>query len=377
MIARALAVAVFPFASLVAQNTFVVDPAGPYTQISAAIAAAQAGDRIEVHAGSYLPFTVSIGLDIVAPSGSASVSGGVVIQNLPAAYAVRIDGLSILATSSISSCAGIVHLHRVTASDVTISSSPRVAVTRSSFAGGLGVVLVNSNVVFDSCSMHGAAGSFPTPAYPYPGNGGIGLQLQQSHAFLSDCTVVGGDGAFGYPISLYVGYGAAAANGDATSSLVAVGNGSFAGGYNGNGGPPVSGLWGGSTFRLGPGVSVTSPGTPVTAIIEPPHLIAPTSLLSGTNAAIQATGTADQAVLLGIDIWNDLIVLPGVELPFVLTTGAALYAFAPPTPASSTTFALAVPSASWLLNQFVHLQAVTISGSGTLQFSTGGYGRIM
>ena len=38
---------------------------------------------------------------------------------------------------------------------------------------------------------------------------------------------------------------------------------------------------------------------------------------------------------------------------------------------------LVVPQAPWFLNQFVHLQAVTIDGSGTLQFSSGGYSRIM
>jgi len=81
-------------------------------------------------------------------------------------------------------------------------------------------------------------------------------------------------------------------------------------------------------------------------------------------------------VLLGIDTSHDLITLPGIELPFVLSTAAVLYAFAPPSPTSPTSFSLFVPPAPWLANVFVYWQAVGVAGNGTLQFSSGGYGRI-
>ena len=411
MIVRLL-VASFALASVVSQQrTLVVDQAaGPYTEISAAIAAARPGDRIEVRPGVYSSFTVSIGLEIVAPLGGAIVfpAASISILNVPAQQAVRLDGLELdgtvyfgnvtPATFLISGCAGVVHLHRFTTSVCrsSVENSARVSITRSSFGGvpsdpcaftpaGAGLLLVNASTVLDSCGVYGGGGHDAYAFVTLAGSGAVGLSLQQSQAFVTDCALLGGRGGNGYPSMSYIvaGNGGNGVNGDVTSSLCTVGSGSILGGpggYGGTYGPgfPGVGITPGSAMsvRLGPAVSFTPVGAPVTLIAEPPHVIAPLLLPSGTIVAIQTTNTANQAVLLGIDLWNDLIPLPGVELPFVLTTAASLYAFAPPSPASSITFTLAVPSAPWLLQQFVHMQAVAIDGSGALQCSSGGYGRI-
>jgi hypothetical protein len=240
------------------------------------------------------------------------------------------------------------------------------------------MTLTDSSVVFDSCSIRGASGVNPTN-YHGPGDGRNGLALVRSQAFLTGCTVAGGNGAEGWPLYQFGGHGAVGAVGDATSSLQAVGSGSVTGGldalYMGYGTLHAGLAFSSASARLGPGMTATSL-TPVVLIAESPHLLAPPALPPNTTVAIQVTNTANQAVLLGIDTWNDLIRLPGVELPFVLTTAATLYAFAPPAAASTTQFSLYVPQVPWLTNQFVHLQAVTLDGNGALQCSSGGYSRI-
>src|SRR5262249_6906697 len=189
---RSLAIAAATTAALVAQQrTLVVDQAtGPFAQISDAIAAAQPGDRIEVHPGTYASFTVTFGLDIVAPSGGAFVQGSgfdivrISILNVPAQHAVRLDGLELhghpffgqwaAAALAISGCAGIVHLHRFTTSECrsTIDSSARIGISNCTFGGmsgdqatfnpiftpSAGLLLVNSSAVLGSCSLIGGGG---------------------------------------------------------------------------------------------------------------------------------------------------------------------------------------------------------------------------
>jgi hypothetical protein len=344
-----------------------------------------------VHPGSYASFTVTFGLDIVAPQPGVLVSGASIL-NVPAQQVVRLDGLNIFGpTFLVRGCAGSVHLHGLatTFCHSSIENSARVALTVCRFNGGgvpgdAGLLLVSASAVLDFCFLSGSAGAPWTGGPGFATGGGDALVLQGSTAFLNQCTATGGAGANANLLS-NPGPGGNGASGDAASQLCAVGNSAFVGGAAGSSGglwPPSSpgvGIAPGSlmALRLAPAVQYTPAGTPFTAIPDPPQLHAPILLLSGSIAAIQVTNTANQAVLLGIDLRNDLIRIPGVELPFVLTTAASLYAFAPPTAASSVSFSLPVPSAPWLLQQFVHMQGVTVTGNGALQCSTGGYSRII
>jgi hypothetical protein len=400
MSVRPLVVVSLALGTAGAQHTLVVDQStGPFTQISAAIAAAVPGDRIEVHPGNYHGFTVSIGVDIVAPTGvvvggftNSQVGETIDVVNVPAANAVRLDGIALQpsylvspvyglypATLTIRNCAGIVHLHRVQPTSMTVvQSSLRVAASGCALSG---LTATDAAVVLDSCGVIGRSGDSATTTNPYPGQGSPGLSLVRSYVVANGCTIVGGNGGFGYPVTSVPGIGAYGADGDVASVLVAVGAGSIAGGHNIFAlsiGPQLPGIAPSSTMavRVGPGVTVSSPPATLVPISEPPHVTAPLALPMGTSVAIQASGVQDQFVLLAIDIWNDVIRLPGIELPFVLTTAASLYALAPPSPAGTAAFPLQVPQAPWLANQFVHFQAVTIDGAGALQCSTGGYGRI-
>jgi hypothetical protein len=240
------------------------------------------------------------------------------------------------------------------------------------------VVLTNSSATFDTCNVVGITGV----AGMAPGPGQNGLRLQQSHVFLSHCTIAGGTGGTFTGSFLPGGQGGYAVSGDAASLLVAVGPGAITGGFDGGPlgsphGPQDPAIVGlpPANMRLGPSIAVT-PVQPVTTIAEPPQLVSPLTLPLGTNVAISVGNAANQFVLLGIDTAHDLIALPVIEMPFVLSTAASLYAFAPPSPTSPTSFSLFVPPAPWLANVFVYWQAVTVANDGTIQFSNGGYGRI-
>ena len=85
-----------------AQQVHVVDASGgggsQYTEISDAVAAAVAGDVVEVRAGTYALFTVDKGISVIADktTGVAQVSGGVRIENVPAGWPAVISGFFFL-----------------------------------------------------------------------------------------------------------------------------------------------------------------------------------------------------------------------------------------------------------------------------------------
>ncbi|MBK8098058.1 MAG: hypothetical protein IPK26_13185 [Planctomycetes bacterium] len=218
-------------------------------------------------------------------------------------------------------------------------------------------------------------------------DGGAGIRLEDASITLSDCTVVGGNGGttnICLGVSRFPGNGGNGVDGSGVvASVRAVGTGSILGGLQGTPNPCVGtdgigvGL-GLRSVRLGPRISATaSPVAPIVAISEPPHVRMPALLPIGTIVTIATTDTADQSVLLGLDSWNDIITISGVELPFVLTGAATALAFAAPSSAGSTQFSLAVPTASWLLQQPAHVQVATVGNDGQLRLSSGAFGRIL
>ena len=375
------------------QRTLVVDAAaGPFFDLPPAVAASRPGDRIEVHAAAvpYSYTTITTGLDIDAQAGA--VVGGLQVYLLAPYHAVRVEGLTVRGSITtmgtfngliVDFCQGPVHLHRVTAGGISISTSSRVLLSdctitgvdglRPTSPGALGVGV--SSVVATRCSVHGYDA--------IPGAGQNAIQLTNGTLTLVDCTVTGGNG--GVPLNCGTGGQVPGAGGDAitgTGSVVAIGTSALHGGAGGScgvltapggvaAGPAVS-------LRLGPAVTLAgTTGSPPVAIGEPPLLGVSTLLLQGGVAQIAVTTVPAAVVLLGIDIWHDLQPLSGSELPILLPlTSASLAGIAVADGAGQAQFAFPLPTAPWIANQFLVLQGAVFAGSSAMQLTSPGVARI-
>jgi len=373
------------------QRTLVVDRlSGPFTQIADAVAAARPGDRIEVHPGSYSRFTVSIGVDIdAALGGQGRSTSSFSVTNLPANQAVRIQGILYAEYSDVTNCAGPVHLEQVgylynsfVAFALTISASPQVLLSRCAvgdsrpvypFAAPPSLIVNQSSVLITGCTMLGAHG--------YGTAGLDAIACNGATIALSDSVVLGGDGyadsiCFGQNTFPHPGGGGITGTGQVT----AVGASSIHGGVGGtnNCGTASSGAaFSGVTLRLSPGVTVGAGGpSPPQPIAEPPHLTIPAMLILGFTCVIRVDGCSNATVLLALDLWNGDTVLPGVDLPFMLTRAAYLQGVGVPDPAGVVTFSQPLPQVPWLLNQFVLVQAAAVDGQGVIRLSTSGGARL-
>ena len=151
----------FPVASLAtlllattqpAQTTLNVGP-GAYAEIADAVAAAQPGDLIVVQPGTYLPFNVSIGLRIVAPSGANVTTppgiGGLIDVQPPAGQQATIVGLSFYNNTAYPPAEPPVTV-RVLGNAVFTDCSFRVT---SDYPGH--AVVCDGDAQFDRCHMFG------------------------------------------------------------------------------------------------------------------------------------------------------------------------------------------------------------------------------
>jgi len=140
---------------LPAQATLTVGPGG-YAEISTAVAAALPGDLIVVSPGTYAPFTVTVGLTIVAPTG-ASVIGSSPTPNTwhysnfgaPAGQTLVVVGLSFQSSTAVQP-----HVVRVQGGQVVFETC--------SFRGGHpakvqhALACLNSDVVLRACLINPA-----------------------------------------------------------------------------------------------------------------------------------------------------------------------------------------------------------------------------
>jgi len=116
-------------------------------------------------------------------------------------------------------------------------------------------------------------------------------------------------------------------------------------------------------------------GQSAVAIPEQPMLDAPNVVPLGSTQSLVVSGTSNRSVLVALDQWNDLMQIPGVELPLVLSFRAGVIALTLPAGASVTPLPLTVPNLPFLLGGFAHLQAGTISSTGQLALSNGEFVR--
>lgn len=208
---------------------------GDFTDVAAAIVAAQDGDVLLVKSGTYAPFFVDgKSLDIVADSGSlALVSGNVRIENLAASQRVTLQGVRIAGgvggpALRLRSCAGGVRVSGCTidgfdgplcpaaapggggidietCADVAIVGCGVTGGDASDFAdpptildGGRALAAASSSIALYRSTFVGGDGSDhlgtcgPPGALP-AGDGGPGAALATCTFFASDCAFVGGD----------------------------------------------------------------------------------------------------------------------------------------------------------------------------------------
>lgn len=123
-----------------AQTLWTVGPgAGQFPTIGAAVAAASAGDRIEVLPGAYPGFTVDKGVaitgrDAVVVAISPPNTGGIVVQDVPAGERAVISGIRLdgrFASVTVRNNAGRVLLDRLvqpTGETLVITDSPGTSV---------------------------------------------------------------------------------------------------------------------------------------------------------------------------------------------------------------------------------------------------------
>lgn len=177
-----------------AGNVLVVSPTlpGAFTEIQAAVSAAQDGDLLLVKSGTYGPVDIDDkALAIVEDSGSdAHVVGGVRVANLASARSVVLSGLRVNGEVP-GSIDGL----------VIANDAGSVRAIGCSFEGrftpsgvGLPVCIVSMgarassglDVAFIECTLTGGRGQ---------SDGGHGLYVVSSNVALYDCTLAGAQGA--------------------------------------------------------------------------------------------------------------------------------------------------------------------------------------
>ncbi len=207
-------------ATLAAQTVHVVGPGG-FAQIQQAIAAASAGDVVEIQSGAYAAFTLAKNLTVTAAPGA--VVDVISLPMFPANLTVfqppalaRVSGLRFridlfgLGSCQVQVLGGTVHFADCAFESTRFTRPPtpglrvqnaRVAMQRCVVIGGTtwgvgvaagsgcdGLRAVNATVAATDCLFLGGALSFD-----FTGRAGHGVLAEASDVHLANCIAVGGD----------------------------------------------------------------------------------------------------------------------------------------------------------------------------------------
>ena len=202
----ALAAVVLP-AALSAQTTYVVSgtpgPDVDFPTIGLAVNATAPGDTIVLRPGLYnAPVIISKGITLQGDPGALFSAGQILVNAVPLGqtFVLRNFDLTVpnepTATEpriAISGCQGMVLCQDLSmnykgSNPMTLSGSPRVALTRCSFVGNTPVTAINSGLsMSDSSIVVEAPGS-----YPFAGT--VALSMLTSKLAIADCLIEGPGG---------------------------------------------------------------------------------------------------------------------------------------------------------------------------------------
>lgn len=157
----AFSVAVLGAVPLAAQATLHVSPTGPFTEIGAAVAAANPGDTILVQSGTYASFTVTEAISVLGDSaGGVFVTGGFEVRNVPVGGAVHIANLELVQSSSSSwirdndAPVHLDHVQSLRTFGFTVERCELVTMSRCTLRGGPIVLDARSStVLLDGCTL--------------------------------------------------------------------------------------------------------------------------------------------------------------------------------------------------------------------------------
>ncbi len=198
-----------PFVAALALSTalhadvLVVGPTEAFTEIQAAVDAADSGDLLLVQAGEYNSFKVDgKGLSILADGpGAPIVKGTVQVRNLPGNEIFVLRGFSVDAKQAerideslfAANCDGVLWIEscRFTGDDGDPTKSSLDSLGRD------GAKLISSRAsVWNRCTFHGGEGasSSDDDAEPFIGAAGHGLNLDRGTHSIYNSSATGNDG---------------------------------------------------------------------------------------------------------------------------------------------------------------------------------------
>jgi hypothetical protein len=203
--------AVLLLASLASATTYTVDPngTGNFTDIQTAILAAQPGDVLLVHAGTYAPFALDRGLTIIG-YGLCSATGPITIAGIPVGFTGVVVGVES-ATLDIQGCAGHVIVQDMQQPTlISVQNSPDVRFARvsmpahSSATPTSGLTLSASRFELVSSTIRGSNGAECAASNL---QGGVGLTSLLSRVHVAHSGLHGGNGSHCDQANYYCGGG--------------------------------------------------------------------------------------------------------------------------------------------------------------------------
>lgn len=325
-----------------AADVLVVDAGGgaDFTDLPAAVAAAQSGDVLLVKTGLYQGFTLAgNSLSVVADEGATvQINDSVEVSDVGGLERIVLAGLRVSGRETVSSSvdSSALRIHnsgghlRVQGCTLTGGAGQDPACVFGHLPesdGGAAALLTGSGkIIFTRCQLTGGDGGRQPFSFAcfcnFGGVGGEGLDLHASQAALYDCTLLGGTGGEAPLVGGDGGHGVRARLGSALflgATSATGGRGStawdvvaFQDGDGGHGALIESGAVGflagatlvGGLFRGGssiagngqPGNPLENLGTVTSYPIDPPRMQAPHVAREGGPLAFTVSGTPGSSI---------------------------------------------------------------------------------